>query len=37
MLAAMPATTEKLRFGPEEIPGVEERLPQLITAGELFL
>lgn len=37
MLAAMPAKTEKLRFGPEQIPGVEEPLPQLITAGELFL
>ena len=33
----MPATTEKMRFGPEGVPGVQEPLPQLFTSGELTL
>ena len=37
ILAEMPASTGDLRFGPDDIPGVQEPLPQLFTGGKLIL
>ena len=37
ILAEMPASTEKVRSGPDGLPGVQEQLPQLFVAGELTL
>ncbi|CAF9916553.1 hypothetical protein IMSHALPRED_003232 [Imshaugia aleurites] len=35
ILADMPASTEKLLFGPETAPGVQEQLPQLLASSKL--
>ena len=36
ILAEMPASTGKMRFGPDGLPGVQEQLPQLFVTGELI-
>ena len=36
-MADMPASTEKVLFGPESVPGIQEALPQAIASGELIL
>ena len=36
-MAEMPASTEKVRFGPDGTPGIQEPLPQLFVTGELTL
>lgn len=36
-MADMPASTAKMLFGPESVPGVQEPLPQLIASGKLML
>ncbi|KAF6228107.1 hypothetical protein HO133_007835 [Letharia lupina] len=35
LLADMPASTAKVLFGPDDVPGVREPLPQLIASGKL--
>lgn len=35
LLAGMPASTARMVFGPDELPGVQEPLPQLIASGKL--
>ena len=37
LLADMPATTEKTLFGPGDVPGVQEPLPQGIISGKASL
>ncbi|KAF6239980.1 hypothetical protein HO173_001588 [Letharia columbiana] len=34
LLADMPASTAKVLFGPDDVPGVREPLPQLIASGD---
>lgn len=36
-MADMPASTAKLLFGPDSVPGIQEPLPQLIASGKLTL
>lgn len=35
LLADMPASAAKVLFGPDDVPGVREPLPQLIASGKL--
>lgn len=34
LLENMPASTEKLLFGPDNVPGIQEPLPQLVASSE---